>query len=371
MRERSASAPAPSVGAPSAFPSEEPGTISPDVVDPLPNHTLVAKRELQPTEEVAFCYQEYAYAVAPGLDLAQVERLLWGKSREIIAALESTPGRKFIQLAAFDHSFTDAPERAPLAVLIWKDWRGAPTLAFPSEPSRVSQWPFGAVSVPAVSVPPASRLPKVEGPAATEAPVPGVAVAAPVIHAQALAPVIHAQPRDPVADLVSDLFDTMHELSYQRGVTEGAEFVLGVTSKLIPVKYCLVHVFDINANEFVLVRASGERHERALLSRISDREPWVVGAMRRDAPTLLTDAGGQARWQVLEFAPSKVVLVPVRLGGRYLGLLELADPADGGEFFENELNALSYIGERFAQFLADRPIVLDAEVVLSQPPPKR
>jgi GAF domain-containing protein len=55
---------------------------------------------------------------------------------------------------------------------------------------------------------------------------------------------------------------------------------------------------------------------------------------------------------------------PVRQGGRYLGLIELANPSGGDPYHESEANALDYICEQFAEFLVNRPIVLDADVIL-------
>jgi len=326
----------------------------------LPEHSLMAQREVEPSANAPLAYREYAYFVNPGGSLSDAERLLWSKIQEVMRALEKQHARKFVQLAVFDHKFTTEPERAPLATLVWKDWKGAPVLIFPSDPARTSQWPFGSAGLPQVSVPPLSTLPAVAADAARGAP----SVAGGLNRSS-----VAQRSRDPIADLVSELFDKMHELSFCRGVTEGADFVLEVASKMIPSKYCLIHVFDINVGDFVLVRAKGENQERVLLSRIPDREPWIATIMRRPVPTRLKgDVASQPRWRTLGAVLAHAVAVPVHVGGRYLGLIELADPADGGEFFENEVNALAYIAERFAEFLTNRPIVLDPEVVLSNRP---
>lgn len=57
----------------------------------------------------------------------------------------------------------------------------------------------------------------------------------------------------------------------------------------------------------------------------------------------------------------------VQLGGRYLGAVELLNPPGGEPFTENEANALDYICEQLAEFLASRPIVLDRDVVVGKP----
>jgi hypothetical protein len=51
--------------------------------------------------------------------------------------------------------------------------------------------------------------------------------------------------------------------------------------------------------------------------------------------------------------------------GRYLGLIELVNPQDGKPYTASDGHALSYIGEQFAEFMANRTIDLDPEHVLA------
>ena len=81
-------------------------------------------------------------------------------------------------------------------------------------------------------------------------------------------------------------------------------------------------------------------------------------------------------WMTLESEPTRkatplqvakaVLSGPVSQGGRYLGMLELANPEGGDPWHVNEANALDYICEQFAEFLAGRPIVVDADVVIGK-----
>ena len=54
----------------------------------------------------------------------------------------------------------------------------------------------------------------------------------------------------------------------------------------------------------------------------------------------------------------------MRQGGRYLGLLEVVNPLGDAPFHQTEQNAIDYVCEQFAEFLANRPIVLEADVIL-------
>jgi hypothetical protein len=47
-------------------------------------------------------------------------------------------------------------------------------------------------------------------------------------------------------------------------------------------------------------------------------------------------------------------------------LIELVNPAGDAPFHPNELNALDYICEQFAEFLSNRPIIVAADVVLAR-----
>ncbi|MCA9645424.1 MAG: hypothetical protein KC492_32250, partial [Myxococcales bacterium] len=170
-------------------------------------------------------------------------------------------------------------------------------------------------------------------------------------------------------DLISELFETMHELHFMPDVVAGAEFMLDVLSKTLPAEATVLHVFDINTRRFIVVRARGQSADKVLMHATPDSDELFRDVLR--APRALRFSkdripGLGEHWQLLGLTPEAVMLGPVRQGGRYLGVVELSNPSGGGDFFENEANALDYICEQFAEFLAQRPIVLDAEVVLGK-----
>ena len=47
-------------------------------------------------------------------------------------------------------------------------------------------------------------------------------------------------------------------------------------------------------------------------------------------------------------------------------MIELGNPLGGKPFHETEINALDYICGQFAEFVASRPVVLDADVILGR-----
>jgi len=172
-------------------------------------------------------------------------------------------------------------------------------------------------------------------------------------------------------DLIGELFEIMHELNFAHDVAEGSEFVLSVLNELLPCEGVLIHVFDINTGHFVVVRAKGPNANTVLLQRMSDQDPLVRSVMRSTHATSVEDATDDprfsgSRWQALGVAPRSVLCGGVQLSGRYLGLIEIANPHGGVPFHQSELNALDYICEQFAAFLSKKPIVLSADVVLSR-----
>jgi GAF domain-containing protein len=172
-------------------------------------------------------------------------------------------------------------------------------------------------------------------------------------------------------DLISELFEIMHDLHFMRDVAAGSEFVLSVLDEVLPCEGALVHVFDINTSQFVIVRAKGPHAGGVLLQRMPDKDPMVKSVMRAHRTTSVKDVSNTPRflgprWPALGIQPRVALCGPVQQGGRYLGLIELVNPLGDGPFHSNEINALDYICEQFAEFLSKKPIVLTADVVLAK-----
>jgi GAF domain-containing protein len=170
-------------------------------------------------------------------------------------------------------------------------------------------------------------------------------------------------------DLIGELFETMHDLHFMQGVADGAEFMLAAVESIVPCDGVLIHVFDINTRQFVVVRAKGPGTMQVLLHRTPDTEPFFNAVMRRPGSVAIHDVASDPRvlgerWDTLGVKPQRALCGPVRQGGRYLGLLEVVNPLGDAPFHQTEQNAIDYACEQFAEFLANRPIVLDADVIL-------
>jgi hypothetical protein len=251
----------------------------------------------------------------------------------------------------------------------------------PSLPAASAVLP--ANSTPAVSAAPAANAPTAKlapvanAPGANAAPAAGgVTAGSTTSRISSVPPAAKSYPpsgaprrRAPGEDLIADLFERMHELAFMADVPSGADFVLHVLGELIPCEGIVVHVFDLGKREFVVVRAHGPNARETLLYRTPGDEPMVRSIMSRRRATVLDGApanvppvsGSLAK---LGIVPKAVLCGAVRLGGRYLGLVELANPQGGQPFHDGETNALDYVCEQFAEFVASRPIVLDADVII-------
>jgi GAF domain-containing protein len=187
--------------------------------------------------------------------------------------------------------------------------------------------------------------------------------------ARASKPRVAALKRRAGEDLIGELFETMHDLHFMQGVADGAEFVIAVIDSIVPCDGVLVHVFDINTRHFVVVRAKGPGSMQVLLHRTPDSDPFFSGVMRRPGSIAVHDVRKDPRvlgprWDALGVAPQRALCGPVRQGGRYLGMLELVNPMGEAPFHQTEQNAIDYVCEQFAEFLANRPIVLEPDVIL-------
>jgi GAF domain-containing protein len=167
-------------------------------------------------------------------------------------------------------------------------------------------------------------------------------------------------------DLLAELFEAFSELHFVADTLAGADFVLDVTLEKLPSEVALVSLFDLDKREFVVVRQRGGATS-ALLLRHSERDALAQQAMRSHRAVVVADASAdpraQDRWAAILPGVRSVICAPVELGGRYLGLLELANPLDGEAFSDGDGHALTYIGQQLAEFVSQRGIVLDPQQI--------
>ena len=180
-------------------------------------------------------------------------------------------------------------------------------------------------------------------------------------------------PRRSGDDLITDLFEACSDLAFLSDPLEGADFVLALVLDTIPSAVALCSFFDINTREMVVVRQavnpSFAKLPNVLNSRAAEFAPLIAKSMRAGRSVVVASADRgvfteDARWRALGVTPESAVSAPVAAGGRYLGLIEVADPIDGAPFTETDGHALTYIGEQFSEYLAQREVDLTPERIL-------
>lgn len=419
--ESSIAAAAPSLEPPAVTPTTElteldPLTSPPPETAPsVPGLELVTMRREEPTEAVPITYREYSFAIAEGTEPEALERHARDAWEQVRAAIGHVTSQKFVQIALFDHRFEGRPLRPPVAVLVWKDWRGDPVLqlrggsvpatsVFPPASLRPATQnaeapasfpaPNAPASFPAAPAAPASAAPVAPAsfPSPAAPPPAPPAPEAPAVHAAAPVPVdpaplpsepkrtktpsrpgsspgVSSRKRRSSEDLIGELFEEMHQLLFMPDMVAGAEYVLGVMLKIMPCEGILIHVFDINTRQFVVVRASGPNSRAVLLHRTPDTFRLFRDVFRRSSALAIADASADAnfkggRWEGLGVTVKSALCGAVKQGGRYLGVIELANAAGGAPFQVTDVNALDYICGQFADFVASKPLVIDDDAVL-------
>jgi len=157
----------------------------------------------------------------------------------------------------------------------------------------------------------------------------------------------------------------MHDLHFVRDSIEGGDFCLALAMEKLPSQAGIVHLYNIDRREFFVTSVRGPGTNRLLLTRHPESDTLLSAAMRKRRAVVIDDAAtGEARaidrYVALGGARS-LMIAPVMQAGRFLGAIELVNPLDGQPFTEAEGNALTYIAEQFAEFVATRGIVTDAE----------
>jgi hypothetical protein len=385
-----------------------------DVSASVPSQ-IIFKREQDPTDAMPLAYREYVYAVPPATTEAMAETLLATQFELVRASIERLPPGKLVNMAVFDLVFQGKPPVPPLMTLAWKDWRGAPVVAYPRRAPApqpvvhqpvVPQAPPTAPVLPQAPAPVAAPQPVAPPPVFVQPPVvpqvvaPSFPAQAPVqapvqVAPQAFAPPViaptfqapvaapapaQAQPvrapgsgsmraapgvRARAEDLVADLFEAMHDLHFVRDAIEGGEFCLTLAMEKLPSQAGIVHLYDIDKREFLVTSTRGPGTSKLLLRRHAESDAILQAAMNRRRAIVIADtthsqAVNVERYTLLGGVRS-LMIAPVMEHGRFLGAIEIMNPLDGQPFTDAEGNALNYIAGQFAEFLSSHGIVTDPE----------
>jgi GAF domain-containing protein len=172
-------------------------------------------------------------------------------------------------------------------------------------------------------------------------------------------------------ELITSLFESMHDLHFLRDALDGGQFCLALATEVLPSRAALVHFFDIEKREWVIACARGRDTQRLLTARAPESDELLREATRKRRALVVANAAEvtSERFRQLSGARS-VISVPIMQAGRALGAIEIINPLDGMPFTEDEGNAMTYIAEQFAEYLGSRGIVLDRDRIRSAAVPR-
>jgi len=339
---------------------------------------VLYERAHEPSDDSPILYRERAYAVDEDFSDAELEAHLEAELDMIRVSWRERDAPQFVQLASFDHEFETEPLSPPIATLSFKDWQGRSEV-WVRGVRRSSAPPAEVEEVTVVAKrPDAGDTSDGLDDAGTDrsGPESGPGWAAPSRSGQYRVP----EEADAAGDdslpppssqrvlageeLIGALFERMHELMYLPDIAAGADYLITILEEHIPCDGVLIHVFDIAASEFVLVRALGPNEAEVALIRSSGTDSHLAEAARRGTTIALSAAEAMSSpvlWEALGLDVTSALCSPAHQNQRYLGAIELGREAASGPFSEAEMHALEYVCEQFADFVANRPLELDAE----------
>ncbi len=159
----------------------------------------------------------------------------------------------------------------------------------------------------------------------------------------------------------------MHELDFCADSVEAASFTLALAMEKLGSDAGIVHLYDIDAREFVVVRAAGPALAALRGLRTPDDDLLAAEALRTRATVMVRDPAADPRASAPRWNAIRSLLgTPLRAiacaraaqAGRFLGLIELCSTSEAGGFEAGDEHALFYIAERFTEFVASHGVTL-------------
>ncbi len=351
-------------------------------------------------------YRERTYVVSPGTSLEVVEAILLARFGELALELSDRPKGKLLNMAAFDHAWSERPLRPPLLTLQWKDWRGDPIVtqpgqarpsappASPADPSspppaettdtsaRDQAAPSEAAPSEAAPSEAAVSGPTPEGP---QAPASGAAAPEPVSEplpfvAAAPTPVpsppsdlggvtdleltfgdgvaFDRTPVEPSADeRLATAFESLQDLFFLTTPLEGLEFVLRLLEDLVPTEAASACLYDINTDDLRFVVLTGPGADERRGEAVPRLAGLIGSAAQANGDALVVrDVANDPRFDPgidgrVGLEASNMALAAVMHGGRLFGLLQIINRTGTRELSATDANILAYVAEKLGEFL--------------------
>lgn len=265
---------------------------------------LLLDRDQDPTDDNPLRYRERAYVLPPGVTVSEAEALLRGELGELQETLADQPVGKLVNLAVFDHRWQGVPERPPLIVLQWRDWRDETTVEYPAER--------------------ASMLP---APGATD-------------------------------ERLADAFEGLQALSERTTAADGLGFAVNLLERLIPCEAISACLYDINTDELRFVALAGASAADMQGHAVPSTRGLLAVALRAEGRvSVFAPVAGEAAFDPgVDGRPflevRDLAYRPITDEGALLGALQLINHRGAG-FSRPDAALLDYVARRLAEFLRE------------------
>jgi hypothetical protein len=156
-------------------------------------------------------------------------------------------------------------------------------------------------------------------------------------------------------DPLDVVMDMLRGIRCKRAV-EAASVCLAACAKAVGCRAAIVHLWDKETKDFVIVYALGKSAGMLLNSRHIAEDPLLDEAFDKRVPRVVNYEGARAplpRHAVVGGAWSVLVAPVTTETGMALGAIELVDPLDGSCFDDRHIAATRYTTQRLAELLKD------------------
>ncbi|MEZ4254328.1 MAG: GAF domain-containing protein [Polyangiales bacterium] len=375
-----------------------------DDADASGEWVLIDSRDEEASTDSPITYRERTYVVDRTWSSDRVAAHLRGCLAELDADLAAVPRGKFVVLAAFDHRWESAPERPPVAVLEWKDWRGEPVVQFPlaevygtrvaepavapeptapnqlepsaAEPDQVGSGqaaPTQAEEAPGAPAPSAApQAVEAAVPAATPVP-PRARDSEPFLLTKPSSRPPPAGPNTSVGDdtRLVQAFEAIQDIHFLSTPAEGFDFVVRVLDELVPCEAATGAVYDIDTDELRFVALRGVETDECRGNAVPASLGLFGATITRNAAVVVPDLMEDTRFDDEAegrpgLMPRDAVYVPVERSGRLFGVLQLLNRRGRGPnreglgaFSETDVEIANYLARQLAEFLAHARLSLE------------
>ena len=158
-------------------------------------------------------------------------------------------------------------------------------------------------------------------------------------------------------NILEDIFleiQSIHESDMS--MEDAVNFVMDLAMEKVPAESGAVLFADVSGQELYFATARGPKAQEVMDFRVPMGQ-GLAGFCAHEGVTIsISDAQSDPRFfksisEALHYPTVSIACAPIEFEGRVYGCIELINRKNGTTFSSNEANALTYIGNQFAQYV--------------------